>query len=489
MSTYHYIACDLGAESGRVMLSTLADGKLTLEEIHRFPTGGNHIGGTYRWDVLRIFEELKAGLRKVAARGLNVASVSTDSWGVDYVWLKGDEPMFTLPYHYRDERTDGGFKRAFAVVKADEIFAETGIQFMTLNTLYQLHADLRERPWVMKQADKFLHIADYFNYLFSGVAKVEESLASTSQIYNPVTKTWSAKLIRKFGFPKKAFPPVVPSGTKLGKLAPEIIRETNLEPIQVVASCSHDTGAAVAAVPGQGDNWAYLSSGTWSLLGIEADAPIITAKSRKFNWTNEVGFGSSIRFLKNIVGLWIIQECKRTWAKEGQPFSYDQLIEMGQQAESLKSLINPGDPRFAKPNDMPKKITDYCRETKQPVPATTGEYVRCIYQSLALAYRARIEELENVTGRNIEVLHVVGGGSQNALLSQQTANAIQRTVHCGPVEGTAIGNMLIQAIAMGHLKGLAELRQVVRQSFPLKTYTPQDSLTWQKAYERFQKLP
>jgi rhamnulokinase len=489
MNTYHYLACDLGAESGRVMLGTLADGKITLEEIHRFPNGAVAVNGSLRWDVIRLFDELKTGLRKVAARGLKVQSLSTDSWGVDYVWLKDNEPMLTAPYQYRDVRTDGGLERAFAVVPKEEIFAETGSLFMTINTLYQLHADLQSRPWVFKSADCFLNIGDYFNFLFSGVRRAEQSLASTSQLYRPKNHKWSAKLIRGFKFNKKVFPEIVPSGTVLGDLLPAIADETGLKGVKVVASCSHDTGAAVAAVPGKGKDWAYLSSGTWSLLGVENKKPVITDKTSQYNFTNEVGYGGSIRYLTNIVGLWIIQECKRTWAKEGQNFSYDQLIALGQQATPLKSLINPMDPRFGKPNDMPKKIADYCRETGQPAPQTTGEFVRCIYESLGLLYRRTLGRLEDATGREIRVVHAVGGGSQNPLLSQITASATGRVVHAGPVEATATGNILIQAIALGHLPDLAALREVVKNSFALKTYEPQDAVTWNAACERFQKLP
>jgi rhamnulokinase len=476
----HYLACDLGAESGRVMLGTLADGKLTLEQIHRFSNGPVRINGTLRWDVLRIFDELQTGLGKVAARGLPVASLSTDSWGVDYVWLRDNEPLVTSPFHYRDPaRTEGALERAFLVASADELFGETGIQFMPFNTIYQLHWDALNRPWVFKNADRFLPIGDYFNYLFSGVAKVEESLASTTQIYNPKKHNWSKKLIRRFKFPKKAFPEVVPSGTILGPAK-------DLAGTQVIATCSHDTGAAVAAVPATGKTWAYLSSGTWSLLGIETKKPIINEKSRQYNFTNEVGYGGSIRFLKNIIGLWLQQECRRAWQREGRDFTYEQLSAMAAQASPLQALINPNDPRFGQPDHMPRKIVDFCRETSQTPPASEGEFIRCILESLALLYRKTLDQLEDVTGKPIRTLHIVGGGSQNVLLNQLSANATGRTVIAGPTEATATGNILIQAIALGHLKDLDELRSVVRNSFTVQTYRPQGD--WQPVYERFQKL-
>jgi rhamnulokinase len=488
MSQYYYVACDLGAESGRVMLGTLADDKLTLEEIHRFPNGPVAVNGTMRWDVLRIFDELKTGLRKVAARNIKIESLSCDSWGVDYVWLRGNEPMLTAPFHYRDARTDGGFERAFAVVPREEIFAETGIQFMTLNTLYQLHADAQTRPWILKSAERFLTIGDYFNYLFSGVPKVEESFASTTQLYNPKRKKWSRTLLKKLGLPKKLFPEVVKSGSVLGPMLEELAKETGLQGVQVVASCSHDTGAAVAAVPAEGKGWAYLSSGTWSLLGIELKKPIITDQSREFNYTNEIGFGSSIRFLKNIVGLWLVQECRRAWAAAGREYSYAELVELAAKAEPLRSLVNPSAGRFAKPSQMPEKIAAYCRETGQPAPETPGQFIRCACESLALQYRKTIEELELLSGKPIARLHIVGGGTKNTLLNQLAADATQRTVFCGPVEATAIGNILIQGLALGHVASLAALRQIVGQSFPITTYQPETGPTWPAAYARFQEL-
>jgi rhamnulokinase len=485
MSGHHYIACDLGAESGRVMLGTLADGKLALEEIHRFANGPVRVNGGLHWDVLRLFDELKTGLGKIVARGIKPVGLSCDSWGVDYVWLKDSEPFLTPPFHYRDlARNEGAFERAFAVMPAETIFAETGIQFMTINTLYQLHDDLLRRPWIFKCADRFLPMADYFNFLFSGVAKSEESLASTTQLYNPRKHGWSKKLIRSFKFAKKTFPEVVPSSTVLGPVLPD----HGLPGTQVIASCSHDTGAAVAAVPAQGKGWAYVSSGTWSLLGIELKKPIINDRSRQYNFTNEVGFGGCIRFLKNIIGLWIQQECRRAWLKEGREFSYQQLGTLAAQAAPLKALINPNDPRFAKPDDMPQKITDFCRATGQTPPATHGEFVRCTLESLALLYRRTLDQIEDVTGKRIETLHIVGGGSKNNLLNQLSANATGRTVMAGPVEATATGNILIQAIALGHLKDLDELRSVVRASLEVTTFKAQDAEVWTQAYERFQKL-
>ncbi len=488
MSAHHYIACDLGAESGRVMLGTLAHERLQIEEIHRFPNRAIAVGGSLRWDMLRLFEELKEGLRQVAVRNISVASVSCDSWGVDYVLLHGNEPMLAAPFHYRDSRTDGGLERAFATVPAEEIFAETGIQFIFINTLYQLHADVLQRPALLAFAERFLNIGDYFNFLFSGVPKAEESLASTTQLYNPRQRAWSKKLIEKFGFPERIFPVIVPSGTVLGPLLPGLAAETGLQGVQVVAGCSHDTGAAVAAVPAEGEGWAYLSSGTWSLLGIESAAPMITAKSREHNFTNEAGYGRSTRFLKNIIGLWIVQECRRAWARAGQDYDYDQLTRMAEVAAPLRAFIDPNAARFAKPDNMPQKIADYCRETNQPVPSAPGEIIRCVLESLALLYRQTLDQLEEVTGMKLTMLHIVGGGCKNQLLSQFSANATRRTVVAGPVECTAIGNVIIQALALGHLPALASARQVVRKSFPTVRYEPQEEALWEEAYKRFREV-
>jgi rhamnulokinase len=360
MNPQYYIACDLGAESGRVMLGTLEDGRLQLAEIHRFSNGPARILGTYRWDTLRIFEELKTGLRKVAERGLAPRSVSVDSWGVDYVFIRGSEPQLAIPFNYRDARTEKTFEFAMKKAGEERIFNETGIQFMSINTLYQFISDLELLPDVLAIADRFLLIGDYFNYLFSGRAVAETSLASTTQVYNTRERKWSQDLINLFGFKSSLFPELVPSGTILGPVLDDIAAETNLKNVQVVATCSHDTGAAVAAVPAEGDDWAYLSSGTWSLIGVELPEPLINDAVRKANFTNEAGHDGTTRFLKNISGLWLLQECRRAWAKEGTEYGYDELTHLALETESLRSLINPNSPRLARPEQMPRKIQELC---------------------------------------------------------------------------------------------------------------------------------
>lgn len=485
-----YIACDLGAESGRVMLGHLDNGRLELEEVHRFSNGPSRVLGSLRWNVLRIFDELKIGLKKVAERGIKAESLSVDSWGVDYVLLHGDEPMLSLPYQYRDARTDATFNTALKKATPEVIFEETGIEFMSINTLYQLLADVETHPELLNLAGRFLMIGDYFNYLFSGAAKAEESLASTSQVYNPRTRSWSKELVQIFGFPERLFPEVVPSGTVLAPVTAELIEETNLDTAtQVIATCTHDTGCAVAAVPAEpGDDWAYLSSGTWSLIGLELPEPLINSDVQRANFTNELGLGGTSRFLKNIVGLWILQECRRAWAGAGIEYDYAQLTKLAEEAEPLRSLINPNDPRFLKPFDMPAKVQCFCEQTGQPVPETPGQFVRCIFESLALLYRQTLDEICAITGRTVRKLHIVGGGSKSRLLNHFAANATGRTVIAGPVEATAIGNVLIQAIALGHLESHAALRDTVRSSFPVETFEPADTGTWDAAYQRFKKL-
>lgn len=484
----NFIACDLGAESGRVILGNLSDGKLTYEEIHRFPTGASRIGGSLRWNIFRIFEELKKGLRKVADTGKPLASVSVDSWGVDYVLFNAKQPMLAIPHHYRDSRTEKVYDDAIEKAGVEKIFSETGLQFMSINTLFQFVSELEENPKLLDLADRFLTIADYFNYLFSGAVKEEQSNASTTQIYNPVTRDWSKELINVFGFPAEIFPEIVPSGTVIGKLLPEIQDETKLLGIEVVATCSHDTGAAVAAVPAEGEDWAYLSSGTWSLIGVELPSPLINADVRAHNFTNEGGFGNTTRFLKNIVGLWLLQESRRAWIDAGNELDYATIMQMAEDSEPFRSLIDPRDPRFVAPPNMPEAIVSYCRESGQVVPETPGQIARCVLESLALLYHGTLGEIEKLTGRTINRLHIVGGGSQSKLLNQFAANATGRSVFAGPVEATAIGNILIQAIALGDLDSLSALRGVVKASFPIEKYEPQEQVKWHEAIARFESL-
>jgi rhamnulokinase len=491
----HYLAIDLGAESGRVMLGTLWEGRLTLEEIHRFSNGAVVINGSRRWDLLHLYAEIVEGLRKAGARDLPIRSLSSDSWGVDYALMKGSEPFLTTPYQYRDERTDGSYERLGDVTRK-EIYAATGIQFMTINTLCQLHTDLLQRPEILKFADRFLLIGDTVNHLLGGDPVAEASLASTTQLFDPAQMDWARPLLARLGLPESIFPKVVPSGTVIGTLTPELQSETRLGAVSVVATCSHDTGAAVAAVPATDEpGWAYLSSGTWSLLGVESPTPVLTEEARNLNFTNEVGYGGTVRLLKNIAGLWILQECMRFWRESGHDHTYSDLVNLALEATPLVSLINPGDSRFLRSGGttasggMPARIAEYCRETSQPVPESVGAIARCILESLSLLYRKSLGELEQLTGKPITRLHIVGGGTRNDLLNQCAASATGRKVITGPVEATAAGNILIQAIAGGAVSSLTEARQIVARSFPQNTYEPQEPSVWEAAHQRFTALP
>ena len=487
-----YLAFDLGAESGRGMLGRLEGGRLALEELHRFPSAMRRVKGTLRWDVLQIFEEMRECLRRAGKRVDRLDSVSTDSWGVDYVLMREGEPFLTVPFHYRDVRTVGGFDRVFGKVGRDRIFARTGIQFMELNTLYQLEDDLRRRREVLDLSDGFLLIGDYFNCMLGGRGVAEVSLASTTQLFDPRSGGWAYDLADDVGIPRRLMPEVVASGTRLGELEGELARESQLDGVQVVASCSHDTAAAVAAVPAQagGGRWAFLSSGTWSLLGLELEEPIISDRSMELNLTNEVGFGGKIRFLKNIIGLWILQECRREWESDGVVLSYEEVVKLAEEAAPFRSLIHPNDERFGRPGGMLGKVALFCRESGQPEPRSPGEYARCILESLALLYGKVLEDLEEVSGWDIGRLHVVGGGCRNHLLNQLTADATGCEVVAGPVEATAMGNVLVQAVCLGHLGGLEEIREVVRASSELGVYFPSVGweARWVEARERFRGL-
>jgi rhamnulokinase len=479
MSTH--LAVDLGAESGRVMVGRVGE-TIALEEVHRWPSRRVRVMGGERWDVLFMWAEILEGLRKAAAVAGDAASVSVDSWGVDYVLLKDGHPHLTPPFMYRDERTTAAYERlAGTDDQKAAIFAQTGIQFMPINTAYQLASDT---PGLHESADGLLLIADYFNFLLSGVARHERSLASTTQLYDPTHRQWAdfaddvaaRKLLEKADF--------VDAGQTLGPIAAEVAEQTGLPAtLNVVATCSHDTGNAVAATP-LTSGAAYLSSGTWSLLGVEADAPVLTDAARGHNFTNEVGLGHSIRLLKNLSGLFLVQESRKDF---DQSLSYADLAEIAANAGRAQSLIRPDAPQFTTPGHMTGKIADYCRATDQPVPESPGGFVRCCYESLALLYGQTIGAIGEITGRTPTKLNIVGGGSNADLLNQFAADATGLPVEAGPAEATALGNVGIQAIAAGTLADLADLRRRVRASSDLRTFQPSGDLAEQA--DRFAKLP
>jgi rhamnulokinase len=487
LSTTHYLACDLGAESGRVVLGTLDGGRLTLREVHRFLNVPLRQAGTLCWDVPALFDGFETGLRKAASLNLPMASVSCDSWGVDYILYGADGQILPPTYHYRDPRTERGVSRVSARVPWAEVFAETGIQFMPLNTLYQLAAEPPER---LRHAARMLLIGDAFNAWLCGVARAEVSLASTTQLYNPTARAWSMRLLEALELPAAILPPIVASGTRLGRLRPELARRVGLPEIEVIAACSHDTGAAVAGVPATTaeTDWAYISSGTWSLMGVERQHPVITAASREFNFTNELGFGGTIRLLKNISGLWLLQECRRSWQRQGLEADYTRLTEVASNSPPFAALIQPADAGFLNPPDMPAAIAEFCRRTGQTPPATQGATVRCTLESLALLYRVTADEIATLLGSSPARVHIVGGGSKNHLLNQCAADALQIPVLAGPVEATAAGNIMIQAIALGHVPSLAAARQIIADSIEITRYEPQAAAAWGRALDRFRNL-
>lgn len=460
----HFLAIDLGAESGRAILGTLANDKLALEELHRFPNTPVRINTGLYWDTFRLFHEIQQGLAVAGReRHIELDGIGVDTWGVDYGLFGSDGELIANPRHYRDERNDGMMEKTFAAVPKAAIFGETGIQFMQLNSLYQLYAAKLAGAPGLANAKTLLFMPDLFNYWLTGVMMAERTIASTSQFYDPSRRTWASGLLAKLGLPESILPEIVEPGTKLGNLSGWLAEWAGLRETPVFASAGHDTACAVAAVPAQGHDWCYISSGTWSLMGVEIDEPIINEQSLALNYTNEIGVGGKVRLLKNIAGLFLLQECKRSWAIEGKNYSYDELTQLAAEARPHVAMLDPD--AFLHTGNMPQKIAAWCKEHGQAVPQTTGEFCRVILECLAERYRQVLENLETLTGRRINTIHIVGGGSRNMLLNRLVAEATGRRVVAGPAEATAAGNILVQAIGSGALKNLDEARAVVRASF------------------------
>jgi len=489
MSTAQFLALDLGAESGRGVLGKLDGKRLQLEDVHRFPNGPVRVLGSMHWDVLRLFSEMKKALSLAAAQaGGSLAGVGVDTWGVDFGLLGPGDVLLGNPYHYRDERTVGMVEEACRRVPREEIFGHTGIQFMELNTVYQLLAMAVAESPLLDLAQVLLMMPDLLNFWLTGAKVSEFTIATTSQFYDPRLGDWSRELLTKLGIPTHFLPKIVPPGAVLGDLLGSVADETAASGVRVVAPACHDTGSAVAAVPASTPDYAYISSGTWSLMGIEIKEPIIGSDALRFNFTNEGGVCGTFRFLKNIMGLWLVQECRRVWAGRGDEYSYEQLTNLADDAPPFGALVEPDDPLFLRPGDMPARIRQLCEHTNQDPPHEHGAILRCALESLALKYRWVLERLEELLGKRLEVVHIVGGGSQNHLLNQFAADAMNRPVITGPVEATAIGNILMQAIALGYLSSLNEARDVVRNSFEVKTYEPQSPEQWDEPYQRYLKL-
>jgi len=485
-----FIAFDLGAESGRCVVGELNNTRLQLNEVHRFNTPMIRYRHSLLWDVLLIFQELVTGLsRAVETYGPRYEGISIDTWGVDYVLLDDDNRLLGYPYHYRDSRTDTMMEKAFQILPREQIYEHTGIQFVQFNTLFQLLAEQEQQVNLLEIAERFLPIPNFLLYLLSGVQKAEYTIASTTQLTDPRRRDWSREILERFHLPAHIFPSIVEPGTVLGPLLPEIAQLTSIDPdTPVIAGASHDTAAAVASIPARSDDWAFLSSGTWSLMGLELDSPLINDRALEFNVTNEGGVAGTTRFLKNIMGLWPLQECRRYWAQQGTEYAYDQLQQLAEEVGYAHAWVDVDDVRFLKPGNMPEKIVAFLKETDQPYQEDAGWIVRCVLESLAFKYRQTIRGLEELTGDPVRILHAVGGGIQNTLLNQLTADAIHREVIAGPVEGTGAGNIGVQAIAREILPDLQSFRNLVAGSFDLVSYHPEQQDYWEQNEERYRSI-
>ena len=489
-----FLAVDVGASSGRVLAGSFNGTRLRLDEVHRFENSPVVAAGHMYWDLLSQWSHIKVGLRCCAERfGSRVASLGVDTWGVDFGLLGRNDQLLANPVHYRDGRTAGILPQAFQAVSREEIFAETGIQFMEFNTLFQLLAMQRANSPLLEMAECLLMMPDLFHWLMTGEKGNELTNATTTQFYNPRTRTWASGMLERLNIPTSILGPIVPPGTCYGTLRRAVVDETGLRNARVVLPGTHDTASAVVAVPSprpleRSPDWCYISSGTRSLMGVETKEPVINDRSRELNFTNEGGVGGSVRLLKNIAGLWLVQECRRIWEQAGESMQWSQLVALAHDSRPLVSLIDPDDVRFVAPRDMPKAIQQFCSATGQVVPETHGAVVRCGLESIALRYRSVLTSLEELIGGRLETVHIVGGGTQNRLLCQLTADACRRQVLAGPVEATAIGNCMVQAVAAGDVASLVEARNIVRTSFDVQQYEPQDPDPWDEAFARFEAL-
>lgn len=486
MEETRVLAIDFGASSGRVMLGTYDGKQISVKEIHRFSNDPVIINGTMYWDVLRLFYEVKQGMLKSKAYG-KIDSIGVDTWGVDFGLLDESGYLLENPVHYRDSRTEGMLAKSFRLIPKEEFYQLTGNQFMEINTAFQLLALKEQRPDLLSRADCLLLMPDLFNYFLSGVKKSERSIVSTTQMSNPKEIGWAGEAVKRLGIPQDILTEVVPTGTVLGSVLPEIQDELGIEPMDVIAVAGHDTQCALAAVPAREEDFIFVSCGTWSLFGTELSEPIITDQSARLNVTNETGAEGKTSFLKNIIGLWLIQESRRQWMREGEEYSFSELERMAEEAEPFWYLIDPDAPEFVPAGNVPKRICAYCEKTGQKAPETKGQIVRCINESLALKYRYSLEEIRACTGKEYQAIHMVGGGTNSKLLCRFTARANHIPVVAGPIEATVYGNMAIQLMAKGKIENLKEARRVIAQSETPVTYLPENSGDWDKAYEFYKK--
>ena len=472
------LAFDFGGGSGRAILGTLENGKIHMEEVHRFSNDPVIVNGTMYWDTLRHFFEIKQGIVKAKQKG-GFESIGIDTWGVDFGLLDEHGDLLESAVHYRDDRTLGMQEEVFKVIPKEEVYNLTGNQFENFNTIFQLYSLVQKRPWILEKADTLLLTPDLFNYFLTGEKKAEYTMATTTQLMDAKNKVWSDRILEALQIPKKILPEIVPSGTVVGTLQPSICEELGVEPAKVIAITGHDTQSAVVSVPTQEKDFIFISCGTWSLFGTELDGPIIGEKSLECNVSNEGGYGNTTTLLKNIIGLWLAQESRR------QEYSFGELEQMAQKAEPFQSFIDPDAPEFVPAGNVPERIREFCRRTGQKVPETIGEIMCCINQSLALKYRYALEQIESCTDKHYSVINMIGGGIQSKLLCQMTAGASGRKVIAGPVEATALGNIAVQLMSLGEIKDVAEARQIIANSETTYEYLPQDAEKWDAAYEKF----
>jgi rhamnulokinase len=478
-----YLAFDFGAESGRAVLARFQSGRVSMEEVRRFKNEPIEYGGSLHWDVPRLWWEVRQTL--AALEKLELAGIGVDAWGVDYALLGEHGELLQNPFHYRDKRTCGIMEKVFEHVPKEEIYSTTGIQFMPINTLFQLCAAQRDTPELLKAARRFITIPDLFHYWLTGTAVCEFTNATTTQLVNPVTRTWSTELIARLGLPSHLWGRIVEPGTVIGTLRPDLCPGSPSHATPVIAPATHDTGSAVAAISARGTT-AFLSSGTWSLLGTELDAPIITRDALRLNFTNEGGVSGTTRLLKNVMGLWMLQCCRQAWTSRGYPCDHAEILDLAAREQSFLCLVDPDHESFLRPSDMLAAIDQFCAATHQPCPKSAGAYVRAILESLAFKYRIVLQHLEALTGKPIEKIRVIGGGSKNRLLNQLTADATGKPVVTGPAEATALGNVAVQALATGALTSLELARNIIESSFPSETFAPRETNKWNRQADRFE---
>ena len=479
-----FLAIDLGASSGRAILGNIENNRLELKEINRFANPIVEINGRLYWDLLHLYSEIIKSLQHVKSEGIELISLGIDTWGVDFVCFGNDGEPLRMPYSYRDTHTFGAPERFFKKMPKEEVYNKTGIQIMNFNTLFQLATQLEENTSTYPVIDKILFMPDALSYLLTGKMVTEYTIASTSQMINPYMRNFDDSLLEAVNLTQDNFAPIVFSGAEIGKLSNSVKELTGLGDISVIAVAGHDTGSAVLAAPAENENFAYLSSGTWSLMGIESAEPVINEETYALNFTNEGGADGSVRLLKNICGMWLIEQCKKEWEKDGA-VSYNEIVKAAQEATPFQSFINPDSPCFASPLSMTHSIKEYCRQTGQYVPESMGEIARCIYESLAFRYKQVLTNLQKLADFPIETLHIIGGGAQNKMLNGFTANAIGKTVYAGPSEATAIGNLLMQAKAAGLVSDKKEMRQIIRNSVELEVFSPEYSQVWDSNYQKY----